>query len=325
MINDRLKISIVVPAFKIKYLQECIDSILAQTYKKIELIIINDASPEDIDSVVNQYNDLRIKYYKNEKGFGGYNVIKNWNKCLKYATGDFLICMGDDDKLLPNCLSDYVRLIEKYPGLDIYHSRTCFINEKSEYIGIQTAAPEIESVYSLIWHVWNGRETLIGDFLFRTKSLRTFGGFYYEPWAWHSDRISVFIAAKEKGIANTSNPGFLFRKNPLQITFNSRESTIGKIGAMKDAKQWYKTFLGEVPKDEFDKIYYKLLKDDIENKIDSFIAFDVLKDVSGSFFRLIFWIKNRKKYGLENSIMYHIYINFFLNTIFSIKHFIKYG
>ena len=50
-----MKFSIAIPAFKAKYLKECIDSILAQTYKDFELIIVNDASPEDIDSVVKPY------------------------------------------------------------------------------------------------------------------------------------------------------------------------------------------------------------------------------------------------------------------------------
>lgn len=63
-----MKFSIAIPAFKAKYLKECIDSILAQTYKDFELIIVNDASPENIDSVVKPYlSQAKIRYYKNEK------------------------------------------------------------------------------------------------------------------------------------------------------------------------------------------------------------------------------------------------------------------
>lgn len=47
-----MKFTIAIPAYKRTFLKECIDSILAQTYKDFELIIINDASPEDLDSVV---------------------------------------------------------------------------------------------------------------------------------------------------------------------------------------------------------------------------------------------------------------------------------
>ncbi|MGR4508293.1 glycosyltransferase [Escherichia coli] len=43
------------------------DSILSQRFKDFELIIVNDASPENLDSIISNYNDTRIRYYKNEK------------------------------------------------------------------------------------------------------------------------------------------------------------------------------------------------------------------------------------------------------------------
>ena len=54
--------SILLPTYKRRYLQECIDSVLAQTYTNWELIIVNNASPEDIDGIVAQYTDPRIRY-----------------------------------------------------------------------------------------------------------------------------------------------------------------------------------------------------------------------------------------------------------------------
>ena len=69
--NERgLLFSVLIPAFKAKYLRECIDSILNQSYSRLEVIIVNDASPEDLDSIVQGYNDERIKYYVNENNFG---------------------------------------------------------------------------------------------------------------------------------------------------------------------------------------------------------------------------------------------------------------
>ena len=94
-----------IPAYKSTFLKECIDSILAQDYSNFELIIVNDASPEDIDSIVSSYNDKRIRYYKNERNFGAEHVVDNWNKCLAYATGDYFVLMGDDDKMELDFLS----------------------------------------------------------------------------------------------------------------------------------------------------------------------------------------------------------------------------
>ena len=91
--STNIKFSVTVPAYKAQFLAECIDSILAQTYKNFELIIVNDASPQDLDSIVSKYDDQRIRYYKNKVGFGAEHVVGNWNKCLEYATGDYVIVL----------------------------------------------------------------------------------------------------------------------------------------------------------------------------------------------------------------------------------------
>lgn len=74
--------SFVIPAYKSSFLKEAIDSILAQTYTNFELIIVNDASPEDIESIVNSYEDYRIRYYVNSENIGGKNLVAQWNKSI---------------------------------------------------------------------------------------------------------------------------------------------------------------------------------------------------------------------------------------------------
>lgn len=69
-----MKFSITIPAYKQKYLYEAIESCLAQTYEDFELIIVDDASPEDLKSVVDQFDDKRIRFYRNEKNCGALNV-----------------------------------------------------------------------------------------------------------------------------------------------------------------------------------------------------------------------------------------------------------
>lgn len=68
--SEKYLFSITVPAFKAQYLAECIDSILTQTYSCFELIIVNDASPQNLDKIISQYHDERIRYFKNEKNCG---------------------------------------------------------------------------------------------------------------------------------------------------------------------------------------------------------------------------------------------------------------
>ena len=94
---EKVKYSFVLPAYKAKYLNEAIDSILNQTYKDFELIIVNDASPEDIDSIVKRYDDDRIQYYCNEKNLGGTDLIAQWNHSITYAKGEYIGFVDSDD------------------------------------------------------------------------------------------------------------------------------------------------------------------------------------------------------------------------------------
>ena len=105
-----------------------------------------------MDSIVNHYDDSRIRYYVNEKNCGAINVVDNWNKCLAYVKGEFIICMGDDDKLMPNCLEEYAKIIAKNPNLDVFHGRVLRIDDDSNVIDILEDRAEFESVYSLMRH-----------------------------------------------------------------------------------------------------------------------------------------------------------------------------
>jgi glycosyltransferase involved in cell wall biosynthesis len=290
--------SVTIPAFKAKFLEECIDSVLAQTNKDFELIIVDDASPEDLKSIVDGFADTRIRYFRNEKGFGAYNVVGNWNKCLEYARGKYLICMGDDDRLLPNCLADYKAFIEKYPGLGLYHTRYQRINQKGEIIGLAEGRPEYESVYSHIWHdMACGRSQCIGDFLFEVENLRRIGGFYNLPYAWNADRLIAAYAAWETGVANTNSFGFQYRCNDLTIT-SSSSNIYGKIEALITSYDWFIKRLLEVPADPIDKIYVELTIPALKRFVNKFILYAIDDYIGKNPIKFFFWMFKMRSYGL---------------------------
>lgn len=276
-----MKFSITIPAYKRKFLKECIDSCLAQTYDDYEVIIVNDHSPEDLDSIVNQYNDSRIRYYVNDKNCGAVNVVDNWNKCLEYAKGDYIICMGDDDRLLPCCLEEYAKLIEKYPGLSVYHAWTQLITENSDILTFQEQRPEYEYAYAFLWHRWTFRHwQYIGDFLYDTKHLREHEGFFKLPLAWGSDDITAFRAALDGGIANTQVPCFQYRVNGQ--TISSTGSSRLKLKANELAQQWYE--------EEFKKLKIeKLNTPQIQTEADQFFFALLIKKLP-EYYRTRFFV-----------------------------------
>ncbi len=257
--NGAVLFSIGIPAFKARFLPECIESILTQTYQNFELIILNDCSQDDIKSIVAGYDDNRIRYLENDVNVGAENVIDNWNKCLYLAKGEYFVLMGDDDKLEPDYLEEFRKLTEKYPELDVYHCRSNIINEHSVAYELTLSCPEYESTYNYIWHVLNSkRNQFISDFVFRTSALIEKNGFYKLPLAWCSDYVTAFMASGEKGIAHHRKALFNYRISPYNITSTSsidlkRKAVIGFEG-------WLGEFLKKKPATEEDKIVYPLLK-----------------------------------------------------------------
>jgi glycosyltransferase involved in cell wall biosynthesis len=104
-----------------KYLEEAILSVLYQTYKKIELIIIDGGSTDMSPSIIKKYS-TNISYTISEKDSGVYDA---WNKGLKKTQGEWIVFLGSDDVLLEDTIQKCVDFIGGYKGtLDFLSSRT---------------------------------------------------------------------------------------------------------------------------------------------------------------------------------------------------------
>lgn len=307
--RNQIKFSILIPAYKSRFLKEAIESVLGQSYKNLELIVVDDCSPEDLKSIVDGFSDSRMSYYRNEKNCGAVNVVDNWNKCLSYATGDYVICMGDDDKLTTTCLADYIEIINKYPGLNVYHTRTVLIDKNSEVWNIQELRPEYESGISLWWHRWNGRDKqYIGDFLFFKKHLDDVGGFLNLPLAWASDDLTALRAALPYGIANVSKIGFCYRSSMLTISMSADES-IKALSAFKEM-EYCKKILSELkPVDEVDRILLKLINIIFDSHFKYKFLDNFLKDIDAHPSNILFWWKHREQFRLSKKILLRTYFN----------------
>lgn len=89
-------VSIIVPIYNAeKYLKKCLDSLINQTKKELEFILINDGSTDSSEEIVKSYQDDRIKYFKNKnQGIG-----KTRNFGIQKATGKYIMFLDSDDYL----------------------------------------------------------------------------------------------------------------------------------------------------------------------------------------------------------------------------------
>ena len=99
--NERFLISVVIPVYGVEqYIAECLDSVIAQTYKNLEIIVINDGTKDASAEIAKEYakKDARIKVYDFENG--GLSAARNRGVLL--ANGDYIAFLDSDDWLAPN-------------------------------------------------------------------------------------------------------------------------------------------------------------------------------------------------------------------------------
>lgn len=296
--------SILIPAYKAAFLKETIDSILSQRYNSFEIVLVNDSSPEDIDSIVKQYNDERIKYYENEKNIGAVDLVDNWNKCLEYAKGDYVICMGDDDKLLTNCLEEYKKLIDKYPGIGLLHGWTEIIDENSVPYQMTSMRGLYESAYSLCWHriMDYYSHQFVGDFCYERKWLVENGGFYKIPLAWGSDDITALIGAGKNGVANTQVPVFQYRSNRYSVSSTGNIEI--KVDAINQTLDWYKQFLNTKSDNQIDELFRVDSLQQIVHQFDKKRGLTIMADLNDKgIHRFFFWFRHRHYYRISPNVM----------------------
>jgi len=117
-------VSVVTPVYNgERYLAECIESVLAQTYENWEYVIVNNCSTDRSLEVAQHYaqQDARIRVHNNN---GFLSLMQNWNHALRQISAESKYCkvVHADDWIFPNCIMEMVKVAEAYPSVGIVGS-----------------------------------------------------------------------------------------------------------------------------------------------------------------------------------------------------------
>lgn len=104
--GNRPKVTVCIPTFNgARYIKECLDSVISQSMKDMEIIIVDDQSTDATWEMLQAYSALypeaHIRLFRNENNLG---LVGNWNRCMELARGEWIKFVFQDDWIEPECL-----------------------------------------------------------------------------------------------------------------------------------------------------------------------------------------------------------------------------
>jgi glycosyltransferase involved in cell wall biosynthesis len=184
-------VSVILPSYNhARYLPRRIESISNQTYPNIEVLILDDCSPDNSREVIREYaaRDSRIEVYFNEHNSG--STFKQWQKGLDWAKGKYIWIAESDDFAEPAFLEQLIPMLEADDAVVLAHSNSNVVDE-NDYSNSTTADWKNEYYHTNHWgvdHVADGREEIelyfqrgciinnVSAVVFRRASIDAVGG-----------------------------------------------------------------------------------------------------------------------------------------------------
>ena len=106
-------VSIVIPTYKPIFLEEAIESALAQTYRTVEIVVSDQCPDQSVKQIIDRYPQIR--YQRNPIS----GVYSNFRNCIRLARGEFVKFLLDDDLLAPHCIEKMVGAFKTYENLTL--------------------------------------------------------------------------------------------------------------------------------------------------------------------------------------------------------------
>ncbi len=126
-------VSVIIPVYNVeRYLRQCVDSVMGQDYRNIEVIMVDDGSPDRCSAICDEYaeRDSRVKVIHKPNG----GLADARNSGIAMATGDWLICLDSDDYWAsPTALSSAITVLDQHPNADMVYIRNQIFWEEDEH------------------------------------------------------------------------------------------------------------------------------------------------------------------------------------------------
>jgi len=299
------KISVIMSAYNAeKYIAEAIESILNQTFKDFEFIIINDSSTDDSLKIIKKYKnkDRRIVLINNKKNIG---LTKSLNKGLKIAKGKYIARMDDDDISLSNRFQIQFNFLKKNKEIFLVGAGTIIINKNGKCI--KKSIP-IANRFK-IKNILNKKNF----FYHSTIMFRNIHKIFYREKMLYVEDYDLYLRLIDKGysLTNIKKPLLKYRISDNSMTHSN--SIPKQLLFIEKAIEFHNQRLGS-GSDKYDSFNpISILKMDYNKSNNK----DVLKYLIKSAFKVNDFLETRnickryfKNYGIFNIVPFYYLITF---------------
>lgn len=244
MKTDEPLITVVVPVYQTcEFLRECVESVQAQTYKNLEIILVDDGSRDGAGSLCDEYADQDFRIHVIHQKNHGLMAARNTG--MDYGKGMYFAFVDSDDAVSPVYIEKLYRLVTKY-NADIgacafERNRAKVVREDRENFR------EICMSSSQMLRRWHGRykkyETVIWNKLYRESVLKKNGIMaHFRECRRHEDvLVSHLLVQNAEKVALTACPLYFYRARENSITSEgiSREKAEQNLSAQRERMDFF--------------------------------------------------------------------------------------
>ncbi|MFB6343393.1 glycosyltransferase [Saccharicrinis sp. FJH62] len=237
------QLAIVIPAYKARFFREALESIANQTDKDFHLYIGDDNSSENLEAIVNEFEDrINMTYVKFNENVGGENLIAQWERCISLTNNEEWIWLfSDDDVMDPNCVEEFFKNVSdnNYPLL--YHFNVDVINSNGEISEAKRYFPdELNAVDFLLGKIKARYRSYVVEYIFNRKAFTEVGGFPNFDLAWNSDDAMWFQLAEKSSIKTIPKAKVYWRASEVNLSRfkNNAIITVRKLKADLSFLNW---------------------------------------------------------------------------------------
>lgn len=242
------KLAIVIPAYKLTYLREMLQSLADQTCKSFRVYIGDDGSPHDIGSVVSSFaSRLDIVYKRFDNNRGGADLVAHWERCIDLVEQEEWIWLfSDDDTMDPRCVEQFYSHLPEFKDIDLVHFNVQKIDRHGNRIE-SSKFPDFPVHYRVEDfcrdRLMDLQQSFVVEYIFRKSKFLQVGRFQNFDLAWSSDVATCIKLGYPGGIATIPGVNVFWRQSDQNISPNNSLEMVGrKLAALIDFLEWLNRF-----------------------------------------------------------------------------------